>query len=73
MKKHSIKTVLAGLAIAGVFFILVGLFMQAIKFFFRITLVMMENPVEALATSVLALLLMWVFSVLNKSESAETK
>lgn len=73
MKKHSIKTVLAGLAIAGVFFILVGLFMQAIKFFFRITLVMMENPVEALATSVLVLLLMWVFSVLNKSESTETK
>lgn len=73
MKKHSIKTVLAGLAVAGAFFILVGLFMKAIKFFFRILLVMMQNPVEALATTVLVLLLMWVFSVLNKSESTETK
>ena len=71
MKKHSIKTVLAGLAFAGVFFILVSLFIHAIKFFFRIMLLMMENPVEALATTVLVLLLGWVFSILNRS--SETK
>jgi uncharacterized radical SAM superfamily protein len=73
MKKYSVKKVLAGLAVAVIFFILVGLFMKAIKFFFRILLVMMENPIEALATTVLVLLLMWVFSVINKSETTETK
>jgi len=73
MKKHSIKTVLAGLAAAALFILLAQLLALAIKFGFRIVLAVMENPVEALATAILFLLGIWVLDLVKKTDSPETK
>ena len=73
MKKYSLKKVLTGLAVAGIFILLAHLLSLAIKFGFRIILLMMENPVEALATSILFTLVIWAYSTIREWETPETK
>lgn len=73
MKKYSVKKVFAGLALAAAFIFLANCLILAIRFFFRLVLVAMENPVELLATLSLLMFAIWVYDIIVKSETPETK
>lgn len=60
MKKHSFKNVLIGLTAGLVFISIATCLSLAIKFFFRIFLLMLKYPVEAMGTIIILLIFGWI-------------
>ena len=73
MKKYSFKNVLISLIVGFVFISIATCLSLAIKFFFRIFLLMLKYPVEAMGTVAILLIFGWIAYELKNAGPSETK
>ena len=71
MRRRTYKRAIIGIAIGLGLLALMGCMTLSIRLFFRILLIMMEHPLEALATSVLFLASFGIYNLLQKDETIQ--
>jgi uncharacterized membrane protein len=71
MNKRTYKRAIIGIIMGCVLLALANCFILSIKLFFRIFLIFLENPLECIAASVLFLVSLGIYNLLQKDETIQ--